>query len=101
MARWNKRPLKENPPDNVELTEMRAMRQIAHRVVDQLTAVSGYSQLALERRAAKLGVCAELNKIRTSAEKAIAMVRLALVHLSHLEGADDSETSAAALTRKS
>ena len=88
MALLTKKAIKQEPQDSVVLAEMKAMRQIAHRVVDQLTAVSGYSQLALERRAAKMGVCAELNKIRTSAEKAIAMVRLALVHLSHLEGED-------------
>lgn len=100
MALSNKAIPKHEPLDSVELAEMRAMRQIAHRVVDQLTAVSGYSQLALERRAAKLGVCVELNKIRTSAEKAIAMVRLALVHLSHLEG-EGAETAVRSLNRKS
>ena len=72
----------------VSSADLRALRQIAHQLVDQLTAVSGYSQLALERRAAKLNVCGELRKIRMSADKAAELVRFTMVHLQHLEIAD-------------
>lgn len=60
------------------------VQQIAHKVIDQLTAVSGHSQLALAR-ARNNCVREELEKIRAAADKAVAMVRLSIIHLKELQ----------------
>jgi signal transduction histidine kinase len=71
-------------PSEIHTTGIRAIRQIAHKVIDQLTAVSGHSQLALDR-ARNTCVREELEKIRDAADKAVVMVRLSIVHLRELE----------------
>jgi hypothetical protein len=73
--------------EEINLMELRSIQQISHKLIDQLTLVSGYSQMALERRKAKLGICEELEKIQSAANKAIAMVRLTCMHLREMEQA--------------
>jgi hypothetical protein len=68
----------------LNIAELRAMRQIAHKVLDQLTAVSGHAEMALVR-ARNTCVREELDKIQRASEKAVAMVRLSLIHLKELE----------------
>jgi signal transduction histidine kinase len=69
---------------NLHAADVRAMQQLAHKVLDQLTAVSGHAQMAL-LRAKNTCVREELDKIRTAADRAVAMVRLSLVHLKEIE----------------
>ena len=68
----------------LNISELRAMRQIAHKVIDQLTAVRGHAEMALVR-ARNTCVREELDRIQLASEKAVAMVRLSLVHLKEFE----------------
>jgi hypothetical protein len=69
---------------NFNVAQIRTMRHLAHKVLDQLTVVSGHAQLAL-MRAKNTCVREELEYIRVAADKAVATMRLSLTHLEEIE----------------
>ena len=75
-------------PADLLRRELQLIDETAHKLVDQLTAVLGYAELALERRRQKQGVCDELQKIQNAANKAIAMVRLTVAQVKTMKEAN-------------
>jgi hypothetical protein len=66
-------------------SEIGTVRDMAHKLIDHLTVVIGYTEIARQQRKLGHGVCAELAKIEAAAHRAIEMVRQASDRLKILE----------------
>jgi hypothetical protein len=67
------------------LDELQRIQKTAHRLIDNLTVISGYVQIVDMRCAAQGRSAGELEKILTAVKKSTAMLRTALENLQAFE----------------
>lgn len=80
--------VKSNQPDAIDerkhelLSEFQRMQRSVHRLIDHLTAISGYAQIVQH---APTTARAELHKIITTVEKSMIMLRACVANLKEVE----------------
>ena len=67
------------------LGEFQRIQKTAHRLIDNLTAISGYTQIVHMRCGPEGRSAGELGKILTAVKKSTAMLRTALENLQEFE----------------
>jgi LAS superfamily LD-carboxypeptidase LdcB len=66
------------------LEEFRRMQRSAHRLINHLTAISGYTQIAQAQACRE--PLAEFSKILSTIDTSMAILRNCLMHLKEVEG---------------
>ncbi len=68
----------------ITIARLQAMRDRAHKLLNQLTAISGYTQIALTGKAGS-GIKTELNKVVQAADHASKEVLCCIASLNEIE----------------